>query len=439
MRIFIASFCVLALVPNAQAGLYYSGEVLAELPSQWRGFLLDQRMLRGIAIKPAQGSAPNPARARYLNAANDIERARATRRLTSEECADLGAIYIRLGETTKALQVLREAEREFPNHFRICANLGTAWQLQGDLSQAASVLRQAVRLAPGKLLRAEEHHLKLVQLRQRRAGDTQSLDQLFDVRYVSDGDRYEPGKLQSPDRKKLPAEAVAIVQQLALWLPADGRLLWQLAELANAHGDIQTAAAIMDGCVNEFGMRSLELRQHRQATRAVADAIAAQNADGNAGTAKAAHEGHASGMQPRSKRPLVARLGDSSLPPIKVDGVTGLPWSVLAETSVDRQFRPTFAKYLHELEDKQVTLTGHMQPLGDDLESVSFMLIEYPVGCWYCEMPDIANIVLVEMPAGKTANYTRSPIKVTGRLHLNATDPENFLYTISKAKVTSAE
>ena len=144
-------------------------------------------------------------------------------------------------------------------------------------------------------------------------------------------------------------------------------------------------------------------------------------------------------MQPRSKRPLVARLGDSSLPPIKVDGVTGLPWSVLAETSVDRQFRPTFAKYLHELEDKQVTLTGHMQPLGDDLESVSFMLIEYPVGCWYCEMPDIANIVLVEMPAGKTANYTRSPIKVTGRLHLNATDPENFLYTISKAKVTSAE
>src|SRR5947209_5106394 len=29
-----------ALAPDARAGLYYSGETFAELPSQWRGFLL---------------------------------------------------------------------------------------------------------------------------------------------------------------------------------------------------------------------------------------------------------------------------------------------------------------------------------------------------------------------------------------------------------------
>ena len=80
-----------------------------------------------------------------------------------------------------------------------------------------------------------------------------------------------------------------------------------------------------------------------------------------------------------------------------------------------------------------------MQPLGEDLESGSFMLIEYPVGCWYCEMPEITGIVFVELPAGKTHSLSRSLMKVTGTLTLNATDPENFLYTITKAKVTEAD
>src|SRR5205823_1779382 len=145
------------------------------------------------------------------------------RQLTPDELADLGALYIRLGEVTRALDVLRAAQRTHPNHFRIVANLGTAWQLQGDLGQAATALQQAVRLAPGKWQKPEEYHLKLVRIRQARPTDSQSLDDLFGVRYVSDGGRYEPGKLTTVERKKIPSDAVAIVQQLALWVPADGR------------------------------------------------------------------------------------------------------------------------------------------------------------------------------------------------------------------------
>ena len=54
-------------------------------------------------------------------------------------------------------------------------------------------------------------------------------------------------------------------------------------------------------------------------------------------------------------------------------------------------------------------------------------------------MPDVVAIVLVELPAGQTRTYTREMIKVTGKLSLNAVDPENFLYTVGKAKVTDAE
>jgi hypothetical protein len=428
-----------------RAGLYYSGEQYAELPSQWRGFLLDQRTLRNISIKPSTGKPASPVRKKYEDAAIKLEKISKERKLSADEAADLGAICLRLGDSAKAVEILRAAQREHPNHFRLVANLGTAWQLQGDLEQAAACLEQAVRLAPGKLQKAEEYHLKLVRLRQRpltpalspEGRGSQGLDDLFGVRFVDGEGKYRPGQLSTAESKKLPADAVAIVQQLALWLPADGRLLWQLGELANAHGDVKTAAAIMDGCVTEFAMNSPELRQHRQLTRAAADEQAKNKI--SVDTAKTAHEGHAGSVRMRSSRPLVTKLDANALPAIREDAVNALPWSVLAETGLDRKFEPTFANYLRELDGKQISLNGYMQPLGQELEMGAFLLIEYPVGCWYCEMPEITGIVLVELPDNKTATYTRGPMEITGRLKLNSSDPENFLYTVNKAKVRKLE
>src|SRR5258708_35596229 len=88
--------------PTASAGLYYSGETMAELPSQWRGFLLDQRMLRGIAVKPAAGTPASPARARYEEAAAKLAKTAKERALTPDEVADLGALDVRLGDGVKA-------------------------------------------------------------------------------------------------------------------------------------------------------------------------------------------------------------------------------------------------------------------------------------------------------------------------------------------------
>jgi hypothetical protein len=438
MRAFVSSAALLlgllavpAAPGRAWAGLYYSGETFAELPSQWRGFLLDQRTLRGVAVKPAGAAPAGPARARYEQEAATLAKAARTRKLTADEAADLGALYVRLGDLPRALEVLGPAQRAHPAHFRLAANLGTAWHLQGDLAQAAACLQQAVRLAPGQVQKAEELHLKLVRLRAREPRDAQGLDDLFGLRFVGPGGKYEPGRLTPAERKALPADAVARVQQLALWLPADGRLLWQLAELAAAHGDVATAAAIMDGCVTEFDLRAPELRAHRVAMRAAAQ----EQARAGAGAGKAVHEGHAAVLKPRSARPLVRKIDQEPLPPVKARGLNALPWSVVSETTLDRQYRPTFPKYLKELNGKQVLLSGFMQPLSEDAEAGAFLLIEYPVGCWYCEMPEPTGIVLVELPDGKTCNFTRDQVRVTGKLVLNATDPENFLYTLRQAKV----
>src|SRR5262249_53196410 len=184
-RFALAAAC-LALPASARAGLYYSGEPTAELPAQWRGFLLDQRILRGIAVKPAPGAPASPARLRYQEAAAKLEKLSQTRKLTADEMADLGALYVRLGEPGRAIALLRPAQRAHPRHFLIAANLGTAFQLQGDLPQAVLCLEQAVRLAPGKYQKAEEYHLKLVRLRLRERGEVRNVDDLFGVRYVDD-------------------------------------------------------------------------------------------------------------------------------------------------------------------------------------------------------------------------------------------------------------
>jgi hypothetical protein len=428
----------LGLVSEGRAGLYYSGEQIAELPSQWRGFLLDQRALRNLAAKPGVTTPASPLRSRYEAARNTLEKASRQRNLNADELADLGALSIRLGEPAKAVELLRAAQREHPAHFRIVANLGTAWQLQGDLQQAALYLQEAVRLAPGKLVKAEEYHLKLVRLRQRQSRSGQDLDDLFGVRFVGETGKFEPGKLAAAERKKLPSEAAALAQQLALWLPADGRLLWQLAELANAQGDVRTAAAIMDGCVTEFGLHAPELRQQRRLLREAAEALA-KNAPAKAGNAKTDHQGHAVLFRPRSNRPLHGELDQGKLPPVSLTGVNAVPWTVLAETVLDRRFKPTFAKYLQELNGKEVSLIGFMQPLGEEAEPSSFLLIEYPVGCWYCEMPEVTGIVLVELAGGKTTTLTRGQIKVTGKLSLNAGDPENFLYTVKDSTVSGVD
>jgi hypothetical protein len=432
----ILTFATLLLVPGiSSAGLYYSGETYAALPSHWRGFLLDQRSLRNIALKPTASHDPSLLRVKYLKAAAQLQ-AGLDRdgKLPPDEWADLGALYVRLGEPAKATIVLRAAQRMHPNHFAIAANLGSAWQLAGDLPQAAMALTTAVRLAPGRMLEAEEYHLKLVRLRLKQGTPRQELDDLFGVRYVGGRGRFEVGKLADAERKKLPAHAVSLTQQLALWLPTDGRLLWQLAELANAHGDIANAAAMADGCVVQFGMTGDELRQRRRLLREAADQLAVASPG-----AKGDHTKHAGGIAFRSLRPLTTVFDAAALPPINDTSVNALPWELFAETRIEKPFRPAFAEYLRKLEGKQVSLTGFMYPLRDEPEAAAFMFIENPVGCWYCEMPDSTSVVYVELPAGQAMALRRGLLRIVGRLTLNATDAEDFLYAIRDAKVGTVD
>jgi hypothetical protein len=423
----LVTLFVLGSPAPASAGLHYSGEQFAELPSRFSGFLVDHRSLRTAAVERPGNLPPSPLRDDYLTAAARLEKLGKDRPLTPDEAADLGALFVRLGKIDAAVAVLSPAARKNPEHFRLAANLGTAFQQAGDLDRAADQLEEAVRLAPAKWRDAEKWHLKLVRLRAkegRTANNPAAVDDLFGVAFAG-----TPGTLAEAERKKLPDDALAVVQQLALWLPADGRLLWQLGELANAANDVRTAAAILDGCVTEFALGAAAVRAHRRAYRAAADELAK----------KADHEPHKVAIKGKSPRPLVKAFDEAALPAVRADAVNALPWPVLTATTTDAKGRPVFLKYLEQLDGKTVTVNGFMQPLRDELAVTSFMLLEYPVGCWFCETPEPAGLVSVELKAGKASEFKKGLVKVTGTLTLNRTDPEAYLFTLTEARVGEAD
>lgn len=387
---------------RASAGLYYSGETVNPLPAKWRGFLTDHRTLRMIG-SPKSASIVAET---YAEALNKLDNAARTRKLTAGETADYGALLVRSGKAEKAVEVLRPAVRANPKHFKLAANLGTAWQLAGDLEQAEFALTEAVDLAPANLKAAEAAHLKLVRLRRKEGkAPADAPDALFE---------------KAPD--------AAVVQQLALWLPADGRLLWQLAEIANAAGDVRTAANILDGCVTEFAMKSETLRKKRTLLRAAADELDRREQIATEGT-----------IAFKSARALARTFDESKLPAINPNGATEMPWPALAETTLGKKFAPKHLKFVDSLDGKVISLVGYVRPTSADTDLTAFLFTEFPVGCWFCELPDPTGMVYVELSAGKTADAVKTPVKVTGILKLNRDDPENYLYSLVEAKVGAAD
>jgi tetratricopeptide (TPR) repeat protein len=393
----------LALAANLSAGLHYSAETLNPLPAKWRGYLLDHRALRLLAAPKAL----SPLAESYAEALNKLESLARTRTLTADEAADLGAILVRLGKADKAVEILRPATRAHPRHFRLAANLGTAWQLAGDLEQAELALADAVELAPPDLRPAESAHLKLVRLRRKEGkSPADAPDALFD---------------KTPD--------AAILQRLALGLPADGRLLWQLAILAHDAGDLRTAANILDGCVVEFGMKSDAIRKQRTVWRAAVDDLDKRgHADADRGT-----------LAFKSSRPLLRAFDESRLPAINPNGPTELPWAALAETTLGKRFAPKHLKFVDALDGKAVSIVGYVRPQSTDADLTEFLFTEFPVGCWFCELPEPNGMVAVTLAAGKTVDAVKTPVKVTGTLKLNRDDPETYLFAIVDARVGAAD
>ncbi|HVK14506.1 MAG TPA: hypothetical protein VM597_37555 [Gemmataceae bacterium] len=291
----------LLLAAPATAGVYsptddfifeIDGQGFARPVQFGGGFEIFLNNTRAVAIEKA-GEPVNHHRAAALDRIR-TRKAKGVPNLTPEELAGYTADLIRAGRGDEALNLLQPLTRGRRAGFIPYAHLARAHAGRGEWREAADQQSVALRdvdfpekfgrLSPEQLRwlkRVErDYYLPLLahradEARFTRGGSApEDVDPLFPpvppprrptdpVRFEEPNGDYKPGSMPEAERKKLPPDALAIVQQLVLWHPQDARLYWLLGELYNAEGEVEAAAKIMDECAFVMGYRSPVLRKHK--------------------------------------------------------------------------------------------------------------------------------------------------------------------------------
>jgi hypothetical protein len=283
------------LAGRAEAGLYNTAEPTEALldPTYTEKFHTHLLILRSLGMDKVEFD--NPMRRRYMLQAELASRG-ATGNLTPEQTMNLSTVLVRRRRPEDAINLLRPLTAAQRDNFLLQSNLATAYYLSsGQENRAKDTLKEALSLWPRTwedmseeqqkaflklgweenyfrdFRQAEEYLLKLFELRYRepklKTANQEKLDDLFGVRYVGESGSFEVGSISAAERKKLPHNAVDIVQQLINWLPYDDRLYWQLGELMNAQGPkyLKATRSIFHELVYNRQYRAEEAVAHRRA------------------------------------------------------------------------------------------------------------------------------------------------------------------------------
>jgi hypothetical protein len=311
----IAGIVALVLAWPVRAGLYSTEEPFyfeidsegIAKPIQFQGgFESFVAELRGITILPkSPDEPPNSTRMKYLDRARQLQ-AKGPTTLSGDHLATYTADLIRLNRADEVVNLLHPIARD-PRRggFLAYAHLARAHAARGEWREAYEQQQMAVRYSEfptsfGRLSRPQLAWLKRIEKdyylpffarraeEPRRPGRElrEDVDAIFPMsatvkkpehplQFVGPNGEYVAGSIAEAERRKLPPDALAIVQQLVLWHPHDARLFWLLGELYNAEGDVETAAKILDHCSFNMGYSNPVLLRHRQVLMQAAEDLRA--------------------------------------------------------------------------------------------------------------------------------------------------------------------
>jgi hypothetical protein len=185
-------------------------------------------------------------------------------RLTGPDLAGYTADLIRLGGSNRAVGRLQSEKLSRNPNYLLLANLIHAQASTSDWNSALGVFAFALDYDPPTALpgtRPEQlkwqygvdrkHYRLWLRHRQDDAEKKPPVKSLVPDAVFEDTDR-KPIRFWETDAEaaKLPADAVAVAQQLALWSPGDVRLQWLLAEVYLATGDPRSAQVLFDRCAD---------------------------------------------------------------------------------------------------------------------------------------------------------------------------------------------
>lgn len=119
-------------------------------------------------------------------------------------------------------------------------------------------------------------------------------------------------------------------------------------------------------------------------------------------------------------------------------GTVLLDWSVLAGTATNK-FPIPFPEALAAVDGNNVSLVGYMAPLTDVGTVREFLLLEMPIGCFFCLAPPPNGIVRVELAAERPLEFGATAVRLIGRLQLNRNAPEDFYFSLVDAVVAPVD
>ncbi len=123
----------------------------------------------------------------------------------------------------------------------------------------------------------------------------------------------------------------------------------------------------------------------------------------------------------------------------RAEGIQLLNWKLVQETGGSRFTGPDYHEELVALDGAYVNLIGFMTPL-DRFRNVSeFLFLPLPLECYFCNVPPMRDVFVVQMAEGETTNLYEEPVLVQGRLDLSAWDSHKFFYALRDATLTAAE
>lgn len=119
------------------------------------------------------------------------------------------------------------------------------------------------------------------------------------------------------------------------------------------------------------------------------------------------------------------------------------PWKTLSKVTIEKRFDevmnfevdyPTFSEEVKALDGKEITLKGWMIPLDELRGENYFVLSALPfANCFFCGGAGPETVI--EVFTNEEYDFTEDRITVTGKLKLNADDPTQLMYVMSKAEV----
>ncbi len=95
---------------------------------------------------------------------------------------------------------------------------------------------------------------------------------------------------------------------------------------------------------------------------------------------------------------------------------------------------PIFSPEVQKLEGKQVTIKGYIIPVEGYKSHKEFIFSAYPYSmCFFCGGAGPETVL--EVKAKSPVAFTADPITIKGTLHLNSTDINRLMYSLSNAEM----